>query len=604
MKEKIQEKLKKTPSSSGVYTMLDYEGKIVYIGKAKNLQNRLRQYFNNSQKNQKTAMLVSDIDDFDYIVTNSELEALVLENSLIKLNKPFYNILLKDDKTYPYFKINLLDDFPTIEVVRRIKKDGSKYFGPYMLGVSSRELLNIIHLAFPIRTCKNKLSGNKTRGCLKSFIGTCSSPCTGSISSSDYRKIVDEVIDFLQGDVNKVTELLEEKIKKSIVLEDFESAIKYRESLKILPKINRSQIVQINEPISVDVFTYIVNKNIGVISILNVRKGVLLGVQKRQVYNITNVDEVLSSYMSQYYESNPILVKEILVYPALDFKEELEEFLSKIKGEKVSLSYPKLGAKKQLIEFALNNAQEFLNNKTSEIIQEEEDTIGAVKHLKNTLNLRKTPTRIECFDISNLGYKDKVASMSVFINGVSRRREYRKFKIKLVNQIDDYMCMQEVISRRLSAFSTTDLSLSEKPDLIVIDGGKGHLNAVKDMIIPFGIDVISLAEKNESIFLPNIEQPLNLKLDDIGLKLLRRVRDEAHRFALSYQVNLRSKTMLSSSLEDIAGIGEKHAKLLYRHFKNINAIKNASIKELMEVDGIGKTRAKSIYEFFKQHSED
>lgn len=599
MNEKINKKLKLLPKGSGVYIMLDRHNTIIYIGKAKNLKARVNQYFSLAPKNKKTMLLVSEIADFEYILTNSELEALVLENSLIKLHQPFYNVLLKDDKTYPYLKIHINDDFPWIEIVRVVKKDGSLYFGPYMSGITASGLLDIIQSIFPIRGCKGPLPLKKDRGCLKSFIGTCSAPCVKAINKADYDLIVKNVISFLSGKDKYVKEELKRKIEIFSNQEDFETAIEYRDKLQMLDKLEREQVVDVAQKISVDVFVRLVDKEYGVITVLNVRHGSLIGVQNIQTYNLLEDSDVLSSYISQYYEINPILVKEIIIYPDFEFKDELQDHLSEIRGNKVKISYPKAGIKKQLLSFALNNAKEYLSKVVVRSSNIEDLVLSSLRSLKEDLGLPTYPRRIECYDISNFGASDKVASMVVFLNGLPNKKHYRKFRIKNVKGVDDYASMFEVLTRRMESLASNDVSFVEKPDLIIIDGGRGHLSTVSPVILKHNIPFIALAEKNEDIYLWNNEKVLNLDKDSNSLKLLQRVRDEAHRFANKYQSNLQMKKMLSSNLTGIRGIGEVHSKALFNHFKTIEAISKATIDDLMKVPGIGRKKAKEIKSFFE-----
>lgn len=595
----IEKKLNILPNTSGVYIMLDRHNNIIYIGKAKNLKARVNQYFSKAVKNKKTALLVGDIKDFDYILTKSELEALVLENSLIKLHQPFYNILLKDDKTYPYLKFNLGDEFPFLEIVRVIKNDGSLYFGPYMRGITASGLLDIIHSIFPIRSCKGALNKSKSRGCLKSFIGTCLAPCVNSVTQKNYGKIVKEVIRFLEGDDRFVRETIKNKIKMFSEQEDFETAIEQRDKLYMLDKIKREQIANISRDISIDVFVGLANQDYSVITVLNVRAGTLIGVQNIQTYSLLDSSEFLSSYITQYYEINPILVKEIAIFPGIEFSKELEEHLSNIKGEKVIVNTPKRGAKKHLVDFALKNAEEYSEKIIVRNVALKESILSSLSSLKEDLELISYPRRIECYDISNWGASDKVGSMVVFNNGEIHRKHYRKFRIRSVKGVDDYASMAEVISRRINALNTDDVSFSERPDLIIIDGGKGHLSTVSPIISPCKIPFICIAEESNHIYMLKQENPLILHNDSLSLKMIQVIRDEAHRFANTYQANLSAKAMFSSNLLEIPQIGPALSKALILHFKTVESIKHASIEQLIQVPGIGEKKAIIIKRFFE-----
>jgi len=593
----IENKLKLLPTSSGVYLMLDENKKIIYIGKAKNLKNRVKQYFNNSDKNAKTASLVSQIRDFEYIITPTELEALVLENNLIKLHKPYYNILLKDDKTYPYIKINIEETYPTIEIVRKVKK-GGKYFGPYLLGVSSQKLLDLIHNLFPIRSCRGKNPRGK-KVCLEYHLNRCLGPCVNNVTKQGYQKHIKDVIQLLSGDVSNAKNILTEKMQSAVEKEEFELAITYRDYLQLLDNLTRKQYINLPNVLNADVFTYVKDETYGCINILLVRSGNVIGSYNKPVLEAGEESDVLSSYIMQYYDINPIIAEKILLSKEFDFSVELESFLSEKKGSKVSISIPKIGNNKKLVDISLNNAKEYLQKSIAQIKNKDEMTKGAVLLLADILSLKKNLQRIECFDISNISGTNQVASMSVFINGEPFKKHYRMFKVKTVLKSDDYSSLREVISRRIAALSSDDVSFSSRPDLVIIDGGKGQLGAVYDLLQEEGLDVISLAEKEEHIFVPLEKTPIILNRDNPALKLCQRIRDEAHRFAINYHRVLREDSMFKSSLREIKGIGDKKAIALLEHFKTMDAIKTASVDELMEVPLITKENAESILKFFE-----
>ncbi len=601
----IKEKLKDLPLSPGVYLMLDEFQQVLYVGKAKNLRNRVKSYFlNSSTKTEKTILLVQKIRDFRYIVTSTEVEALVLENNLIKQYKPYYNILLKDDKSYPYIKINMSEEYPRVEITRRLRADGSKYFGPYMLGLSISDTMELIHSIFPIRSCTGNLKKNKpSRECLNYHIGRCLGPCTGRISSEEYKEVIRKVMSFLNGNDKEARKLLEEKLSKAVEMEEFELAIKYRDSLELLNKIIRKQSVNLPKDLNIDIFSYANNGLYGVINYTVVRGGRVVGSENAPLNEAGEPEEVLSSYVMQFYEKNPIVCEEICLSHSITFESELQDYLSYVKGSKVNLYHPKGGARGQLTTLSLNNASEYLEKSVTKIATTEALTRGAVEQLKEYLNLPKPPKRMECYDISNISGTDKVASMVVFINGEPAKERYRRFRIKTVQGSDDFASMREVLSRRVLEFSSGDLSFSEIPDLIIVDGGKGQLSSAVSILDGTGINVVGLAKREEEIFKPYQSEPIILPRDSLALKLCQRIRDEAHRFAITYHRKLRGERQTRSNLKNIEGVGDKKARALLAYFKKVENIANASIEEIMEVDGFGLETAKAVKAYFGDKDE-
>lgn len=599
----LSEKLKTLPSASGVYLMLDEYGQILYVGKAKNLKNRVRQYFGNkSSQTEKTMLLVEKIDDFRYIITNSELEALILENNLIKEHKPYYNILLKDDKQYPYIKIDIKSDFPKIEVVRKLKADGSKYFGPYMLGLSAKTILDLLHSVYPVRSCTRDLSKRASSGreCLNYHIGRCLAPCTGRIKSTDYKLMIKKVIEFLNGNDNDVKKRLKEKLAEASEREEFELCINYRDSLEALEKIVRKQIINMPRDLSLDIFAYASNGMYGVINYAVVRGGKMLGAENYPITEAGLETDILSSFIMQFYGSNPILCDEILTSETLNFEAELKEYLSERKGKKVNFSSPKGGIKLKLTDLSYNNASEHLAKTVSKIASREALTRGSVEALQKALDLPTPPKRIECYDISNISGTDKVASMVVFINGEPAKEMYRRFRIKTVKGIDDFASMKEVVSRRIGELGSSDPSFSDAPELIVVDGGKGQLSSAVEIVSGTGIDIIGLAKREEEVFRPGESEPIILSRDSLELTLLQRIRDEAHRFAVTYHRVLRGKRQTKSKLKEIEGVGDALARRLLIYFKKIENIANASADEIMKVEGFGRKNAMAVYEHFHE----
>lgn len=599
----FSEKLKELPSSSGVYLMLDGDGQVLYVGKAKSLKNRVKQYFGKSStKTDKTMLLVEKIDDFRYILTNTEYEALILENNLIKEYKPYYNILLKDDKTYPYIKINLKDSFPCIEVTRKIKSDGSKYFGPYMLGISAKSIMELLHSVYPVRSCGGPIKpGKACRECLNYHIGRCLAPCTGRVTSEDYHKEIKKVIDFLNGNDKGVKEILEAKMKSAAEREEFELAISYRSSLEILDKLSRRQIAAIPKDYNIDIFAFASNGMYGVINYMAVRGGKILGSENYAVNEAGDPQEILSNYLMQYYEKSPVLCSEILSSHLPAFHESLEEMLSGKKGGKVRIATAKGGIREQLVEMAYSNASEQLGITATKIASKEALTRISVEKLKDALSLPVAPKRMECYDISNISGTDKVASMVVFINGEAAKERYRRFRIKTVRGSDDFASMREVLTRRVHELSSNDISFSERPDLIVVDGGKGQLSSAVDALTGTGISVIGLAKREEEVFRPGESEPVILERDSLPLTLLQRLRDEAHRFAVTYHRLLRKERQTKSNLKNIEGIGEKRARALLVYFKKIENIAAADVDEIMKVEGFGKKHAQAVKDYFSEN---
>ncbi|MBQ8178588.1 MAG: excinuclease ABC subunit UvrC [Clostridia bacterium] len=601
----IKEKLKDLPTSPGVYLMLDEFQQVLYVGKAKNLKNRVKSYFlNSSTKTEKTILLVQKIKDFRYIVTSTEVEALVLENNLIKQYKPYYNILLKDDKSYPYIKIKMSEEYPRIEITRRLRADGSRYFGPYMIGLSIKDTMELIHSIYPVRSCTGDLKKNRAkRECLNYHIGRCLAPCTGRVSSEEYKETIKKVMSFLSGNDKEARAILEQKLQRAIEREEFELAITYRDSLELLDKIIRKQSVNLPKDLNIDIFSYANNGLYGVINYTVVRGGKVIGSENQPINEACEPEEVLSTYVMQFYEKNPIICDEICLSHELSFMTELQDYLTSIKGQKVNLHHPKGGVRGQLTTLSLNNASENLQKTVTKIATTEALTRGAVEQLKEYLDLPKPPKRMECYDISNISGTDKVASMVVFINGEPAKERYRRFRIKTVVGSDDFASMREVLSRRVNEFGSDDISFSEVPDLIIVDGGKGQLSSAVSILEGTGISVVGLAKREEEIFKPHISEPFILPRDSLALKLCQRIRDEAHRFAITYHRKLRGERQTRSNLKNIEGVGDKKARALLAYFKKVENIAAATVEEIMKVEGFGLETAKAVKKHFGSEDE-
>jgi excinuclease ABC subunit C len=596
----IDDKIKLLPENPGVYVMLDKNGQIIYVGKAKNLKNRVRQYFFNSVKTEKVMAMVSNIADFYYIIAPSEIDALSLENNLIKKHKPRYNILLKDDKTYPYLKINLKEEYPFFAVTRKILKDGSKYFGPFMGGVSVKSVLDIINLAFGLRLCSKKLDTSKAvKPCLNYHIKKCFAPCSQLISKEEYDKNVQGAIDFLSGDMADTEKLLKEKMLLASEREEFELALKYKENLDSLEKIKLKRVTSLNKFINADVIAYKSNGIYVAVNLLIVRAGRMLG-GKNFSFNSAAVSDAdaISEFIRRYYKNEVELPDEIIVSESLNDDSVLTEYFKQTYKKSISIVCAKQGVRKQLTDMALVNAEEHLETAVDRIKHKDDMTVLACKSLQEKLNLKNFPRRMECYDISNISGVDKVGSMVVFINGEADRDSYRRFKIKTVVGADDYKSHQEMMRRRLDRLET-DPDKFPKPDLMIIDGGKGQLSAIKEVFDEKGItdiDLISLAEREEEIFTLESKSPVVLERRDYCLRMLQRIRDEAHRFAITYHRTLRGKRSLTSVLDGVKGLGKVKKRALLDKFKDLGGIISASKDELKTVDGIGDKQADLIIE--------
>ena len=596
--EKLRDKLKHLPENPGVYVMLDKDGQVIYVGKAKNLKNRVRQYFQASVKTDKVMAMVSNVCDFYYIIAPTEIDALSLENNLIKKHKPRYNILLKDDKTYPYLKIDLKENFPTFKITRKIKKDGAKYFGPFMGGVSVRDVLEIVNLAFGIRPCDKKLNPDKPiKECLNFHIKKCLAPCAGCVDKNAYLEMVNKAIDFLSGDTAQTEKLLTEKMLSSSQREEFELALKYRDNLNSLEKIKAKRITSLNKFLNADVLGHSANGIYSAVSLLIVRNGRMIGAKTFSFSCLNNSDsETLREFVLQYYKAGVEIPDEIICQTEIADSEVLTHYFKQNFAKAVSILQVKQGVRKQLCDMAAVNAEEHLSTAIGKIEHKNDITINACKSLQEKLNLSRYPRRMECYDISNISGVDKVGSMVVFIDGQPDFDSYRRFKIKTVEGADDYKSHQEMMTRRLERLKT-DSEKFPKPDLVIIDGGKGQLSAVREVFDKFAItdiDLIALAEREEEIFVLDKKEPIILEKRDYCLQMLQRIRDEAHRFAITYHKKLRGKHALSSVLDGIKGLGKVKRQALLLEFKDLSGIIKATKEQLMKVNGIGEKQAQFI----------
>ena len=598
----IKDKIKRLPNEAGVYIMKDADENVIYVGKAKNLKKRVSQYFLRKQEHIKVRNMVSKVADFDFFVVNDEVEALALENTLIKKHKPYYNILLKDSKTYAYIKINLKEDYPHFEISRKLNKN-DKYFGPFMAGVTAKDIISIIDYAFPLRKCKLPLSVNKKaiKPCLFYEMHLCSAPCAKLISKQDYMEIVNEAIRFLKGDTKRVEEILKSKMELAAKNENFETALILRDRLKMLDKLQSRVITSLGSLVDYDVFNLVTSGEYSAMCVLNIRGGKLQGVRTFDILNYLDENEAYTQFIMQYYNTNPLIVDEIIM-PNID-SSEIELYLQDKSKKKIIVTKPVIDSVKyQLLNIADKNARMHIEKNLDKTIKNINASIGAVKQLKNDLSLSREPKRIECYDISHTYGTYTVASMSVLINGEKAPSMYRKFKIETVDFIDDFASMREVLTRRMEKLTSDDISFSSMPDLIVIDGGKGQLSIATEVMEKYNYphDLISLAKREEEVFKPHESRPYILKKDSYSLRLIQLVRDEAHRFAITFNRQLRAKGMFKGGLESIEGVGPATRRALLSKFRTIENIKNAPLSEIESIKGMSKHTAKNIYEHFNK----
>ncbi len=594
----IDDKLKLLPTDPGVYVMLDKDGQIIYVGKAKNLKNRVRQYFFNGVKTEKVMAMVEKIADFYYIIVPSEIDALSLENNLIKKHKPRYNILLKDDKTYPYLKVNLKEEYPTFTVTRKIRKDGAKYFGPFMGGVNVKDVLELLNNVYKVRPCDKKLSKEKpVKPCLNYQLKKCYAPCAGYCSEQSYAECVDGAVAFLSGDITDAEKLLKDKMTEAAEKEQFEIALICRERLASLNKIKLKRVTSLNRFINADVIACADNGIYCAVNLLIVRNGIMQGGKNFSFESAAlSAGETLSEFISRYYKNGTDIPDEIIVKEELPDAAILESYVKKSFGKTITVTCAKQGVRRQLADMAGVNAEEHLSTAVDRIAHKNDMTVKACAALKEKLGLKNYPKRMECYDISNISGVDKVGSMVVFIDGEKAADEYRRFKITSFEGADDFRSLKEVLKRRMERLAAGDEKFP-KPDLMIIDGGKGQLSAVKEIFDEYGvsgIDLISLAKREEEIFLPDKSEPVVLSHRDYCLRMLQRIRDEAHRFAITYFRTLHGKRSLSSVLDGVRGIGKAKKAALMEKFKDLGGIISADKEQLKTVEGVGDKDAKAI----------
>lgn len=619
----IKEELKKLPAKPGVYIMHDEADTILYVGKAVNLHNRVRSYFRKIHgRGPQIEKMVQQIARFEYIVTDSELEALVLENNLIKENSPKYNTLLKDDKTYPFIKVTVSEEFPRVLFSREMKKDKSRYFGPYTSAGAVKDTIELLNKLFKLRTCNRVLPRDlgQERPCLNHHIGQCLAPCQGYISQEEYRKRVDQALDFLGGNYNMILKDLEKKMQDAAEELNFEEAIRCRDLFESVKSVSQKQKITHSDGEDKDIIAMAQDEQDAVIQVFFVRGGKLIG---REHYYMTNVSglprrDILQQFIQQFYAGTPFLPRELMLQEAVEDMEVLEQWLSSKRGSRVYLRVPQKGTKEKLVELAGQNAALILSKDKEKIKREEGRTIGAVKEIAALLHLEHI-SRMEAFDISNISGFENVGSMVVYEKGKPKRSDYRKFKIKTVSGPDDYACMKEVLARRFVhgmeereelAAKKMDAeygSFTKFPDLLLMDGGKGQVNIALEVLKELEIDIPVCGmvkddnHRTRGLYYHNQEIPIDKHSE--GFKLITRIQDEAHRFAIEYHRSLRSKTQVKSVLEDIPGVGETRRKALMRHFKSIDEMKNATVEQFSAIPEIPENIARGIYNFFHAEKE-
>lgn len=596
MQSKIQEQLKLLPTNPGVYLMKNEQAKIIYVGKAINLKNRVKSYFQSSKNHSpKVKSMVEKICDFEYIITANEIEALILECNLIKKYRPKYNISLRDDKTYPYIKVTLNEDYPTVSITRKILKDGAKYFGPYTSAGAVHEVLNLLKKLFQIRSCRQM---NTKRPCLEFHIKRCLAPCTGRVAKSEYREMIKSLCLFLEGRNEVVLKELTSRMQIAAENFQFELAAKLRDQVLAIEKISAKQNIIIGSG-DQDIIGLARKADEACIQIFFIRSGKMIG---RDHFLLNGTEDetdsaLLNAFLEQYYNKATFIPKEILLPAEIENEEILSAWLSQKKNGKVSFGLPQRGVKKEMVLMANDNAVVVLEEQMIKNSAGLEQTVGAMKDLGRYLRMEKELKRIECFDISHIQGSETVASMVVFSNGAPDKQEYRRYKLKSVEgKPDDFKSMQEVVGRR---YRQSDGIM---PDLIIIDGGKGQLNSALEIIRALGhyqIPVVGLAKQFEYVFLEGQSEPVILPPNSKALYLIQRIRDEAHRFAITYHRKLRHKRNLVSVLDHIEGIGPTRRKALWDAFGSIAEIKKAKITDLTAVPGISENIANNIVKYFK-----
>jgi len=598
----LEEKVNTIPTGPGVYLFKDEKGRVVYVGKAANLRNRVRSYFSASPtRSPKLAHLARTTADLEFIVTESEMEALVLECSLIKRYRPRYNVRFRDDKRYPYIRISWQEDFPRIQIVRRAQRDGAKYYGPFASSAAMHQTLDSLRRIFPYVTCRRKLAGTDQRPCLYYYIRRCLAPCIGAISQEEYRALIEGVCLFLEGKQEAILDSLRRQMEEAARDLDFERAASLRDQIRGIERAMEKQRIVFRTKVDQDVIALARRDGEACVQVFFVRGGKLIG---RESFLLEGTEgeetkEVLASFLKQFYDAVAYIPSEILLGSEIDEASVIRAWLEERRGAKVALSLPRRGKKRGLVKLAEENAAQTLAHLEAQEAIDEEKALASLTDLQERLELEALPLRIEAYDISNIQGVAATGSMVVFQKGLPQREAYRHFRIKSVQGANDYAMMREVLRRRFSRALEEESAWATLPDLVVIDGGKGQLNAALEVLAGDGLEVpaVALAKAREEIYLPESDRPLRLPEDSPALQLMKRVRDEAHRFALGYHQKLREQRSLATILEEIPGVGPKRRRALLKHFGSLEAIRQASLQELAAVEGMNEAVAQKVRDF-------
>ncbi|MCD6553426.1 MAG: excinuclease ABC subunit UvrC [Anaerolineae bacterium] len=617
-RQEFKERYPAIPTKPGVYLMKDAQGEVIYVGKAVNLRNRVRSYFHASSTDYtgKVHRLVHEIADIEFIVTDSEVEALILECNLIKKHRPRFNVRLKDDKRYPYIKISWQDDYPRVFITRQMVHDGGKYYGPYTSVSAVHQTLDLLRKLFPYLTCKRKITGHDERPCLYYHIKRCLGPCIGAVSKEEYQAMIQRICLFLEGKTEEIVADLRAQMQDAAAQLQFEKAAELRDHIRAIEHVTERQKIISMAAEDQDVIAFARDDGLACVQVFFIRQGKLIG---REYFLLTGTAgeddrEIVASFLKQFYDEAAYVPPEILLPTAVEESPVIEEWLrARRGGSKVTLRVPRRGQKRELVRMAAENAVETLIHLRAQWEADETRHTMALTELQEALGLSAAPVRIEGYDISNIQGTAATGSMVVFVKGVPRKSDYRRFRIRTVPGADDYAMMQEVLRRRFKRVveagegaegedvfppgKKLDESFAVLPDLILIDGGKGQLNAVQEVLQEYGLDnlaVASLAKKREEIFVPGQPDPIVLPRDSQGLYLAQRVRDEAHRFAVDYHRTVRRKKGLASQLEEVPGVGPKRRQALLQHFGSIEAIRQASVDELAAVPGMTRKIAERV----------
>lgn len=598
----ISEQLRQLPLSPGVYLFKDAPGNILYVGKATSLRNRVRSYFSNEQKlSPKLQRMVAHLSDLDFYVTSSEQEALILELNLIKRHRPRYNVRLKDDKTFPYLKINKGEDWPRVYVTRRLENDGGHYFGPFASASSVRQTLKTIKRLFPLRSCTKPIKGNDRRACLQYYIGNCLAPCIGATSRQEYAKVIKQVILFLEGKQERVVKELENKMNRAADALDFEKAAQLRDRIQAIRQVIEAQQIATKVRGEQDVIAFAEDKDQACVQVFFIRNNKLIG---RESFTLQGTQyeesrQIMTSFVNQFYDSSPNIPPLLLLQHPVENMALVEEWLQSKRGARVRIQVPHRGSKKQLIDTVAQNAKQSLEQLKIKEMSAPKEMDKALAEIESELALSHLPTRMEGYDISNIQGQAAVGSMVVFEKGRPKPAHYRRFKIRTVPGANDYAMLQEVLTRRFKRASYASDAWATLPDLVLIDGGKGQLSAARAVMTELGAEAVataSLAKGNEEIFLPERAEPVVLPRNSPGLKLLQHLRDEAHRFALGYHRRVHKRESFASDLDTIPGIGPKRKRALLKHFGSIRAIREATEDELVTASGMSRNLAQKVKE--------